>query len=309
MKLVSSVLVFSRQSLFCTAICAVAVMLISVSSQAQNLFVADSGSGNIYEYTPGGAQSTFASGLSNPLGLAFNSAGDLFEVDNNSGNIYEYTPGGMRSTFASGWNTASGLAFNSAGNLFATDYSSGNIYEFTPGGVQGTFASGLSSPYDLAFDSTGNLFVSDSDSGNIYKFTPGGARTTFASGLSNPIGLAFNSAGDLFVADQYSGNIYAFTPGGAQSTLASGLAPIGVAIQPVPEPSALALLAVGATALLVRCRFRLVAFRFRSFYFAADGLWKTLNFHRESVPREAHLGSALSSLRMTKSKDSGGHTC
>ena len=45
-------------------ICAGAVLLlIAASAQAQNLFVADYGSGNINEITPGGAQSTFASGL------------------------------------------------------------------------------------------------------------------------------------------------------------------------------------------------------------------------------------------------------
>ena len=37
-----------------------------------------------------------------PVGLAFNSAGDLFVADFGSGNIYEFTPGGAQSTFASG---------------------------------------------------------------------------------------------------------------------------------------------------------------------------------------------------------------
>ena len=35
-----------------------------------------------------------------PVGLAFNSAGNLFAAG--SGNIYEFTPGGVQSTFASG---------------------------------------------------------------------------------------------------------------------------------------------------------------------------------------------------------------
>ena len=56
-----------------------------------------------------------------PTGLAFNSAGDLFEADHGSGNIYEFTPGGTQSTFASGLNAPDGLAFNSAGNLFEAD--------------------------------------------------------------------------------------------------------------------------------------------------------------------------------------------
>jgi hypothetical protein len=77
--------------------------------------------------------------------------------------------------------------------------------------------------------------------------------------LDEPYGLAFNSAGDLFAAAWGSGNITEITPGGVQSTFASGLDyPTGLAFQgetlPVPEPSALGLLAGGATALLVCSR-------------------------------------------------------
>jgi hypothetical protein len=70
-------------------ICAGIVMLISFSAQAQNLFVSSS-SGNIYQFTPSGAQSPFASGLSLPN---------------------EFTPDGARSTFASGVSGPYGLAF------------------------------------------------------------------------------------------------------------------------------------------------------------------------------------------------------
>jgi hypothetical protein len=71
--------------------------------------------------------------------------------------------------------------------------------------------------------------------------------------LDDPGGLAFNSAGDLFATS--GGNIYEFTPGGAQSTFASGLnVPVDLAFQTVPEPSVLGLLAVGAAAVLGRCR-------------------------------------------------------
>jgi glucose/arabinose dehydrogenase len=212
---------------FCGVVCAGAVMLVASSAQAQNLFVSDKLSGNIYEFTPGGVQTTFASGLSEPRGLAFNSAGDLFVAGTDSGNIYEYSPGGVQTTFASGLSLPGELAFNSAGDLFVSDDGSGNIYEFTPGGVRSTFASGLDQPVVLAFDSAGNLFDSDwgtiptgtINGGSINEFTPGGAQSTFASPLDKPWGLAFQG-----------------------ETL------------PVPEPSALGLLAVGATALLVRRR-------------------------------------------------------
>ena len=155
-------------------VCAGAVILIISNARAQNLFVSDIGPCKVYEFTPGGTQSTFASGFSVPYGLAFDSASNLFVSDYNYGNgiICEYTPGGTRSTFASGFSRPTGLAFNSAGKLFAADWASGNIYEIKADGTRSTFASGLNWPTCLAFDSAGNLFEADESSGNIYKFTP-----------------------------------------------------------------------------------------------------------------------------------------
>ena len=43
--------------------------------------------------------------------LAYAAPGDLFESDQGSGHIYEFTPGGTRSTFASGLNEPTFLAF------------------------------------------------------------------------------------------------------------------------------------------------------------------------------------------------------
>ena len=100
--------------------------------------------------------------------------------------------------------------------------------------------------------------LGDYESGNIYKFTPDGTPSVFASGLNFPFALAFDSADDLFVSSGDNSNdtdtIIEITAGGVQSTFASGLTPVGLAIQPVPEPSTLGLLAFGVTALLVRSR-------------------------------------------------------
>jgi hypothetical protein len=225
-----------------------------------DLFVAnnidDAGSGGyVTEITPGGVQTTIPSGP-DPKGLAFNSAGDLFETDYHSGNIYEDTPNGVLSIFATVSPGTQAMAFNSAGDLFVNSgYGSGNetITEITPNGTQSTFATGLSYVGGLAFNSAGDLFEAD-QSGNIYEFTPGGTRSTFASGLSNLGELAFNSTGNLFVAIG-TGTIYEYTPGGVQSTFASGLtASVGLAFQSVPEPSAFALLGIGAAAMLMKFR-------------------------------------------------------
>src|SRR5271166_5901894 len=106
----SSTLPFSGHA-FLELSCAGAVLLIAAGAQAQNLFVSGNSINKIYEYTPGGVGSTFASGLNVPYGLAFNTAGNLFEADAYSGNIYEFNSGGVRSTFASGLYEPEGLAF------------------------------------------------------------------------------------------------------------------------------------------------------------------------------------------------------
>lgn len=205
-----------------------AVLLVAGNTSAQNLLVADYTGGAIYQFTPGGVQSTFASGLSDPQGLTFDSAGNLFVANtaNNllgAGSIGEFPLHGTPSTFASGINPHS-LAFNSAGNMLAADYNSGNIYEYTPGGVRSTFASGFTDPLAIAFDTSGNLFVGSgygNNNGIITKIAPNGTQSLFASGLSFPNGLTFDSAGNLYEADSTANRILKFTSGGVESTFAS----------------------------------------------------------------------------------------
>jgi hypothetical protein len=137
------------------------------------------------------------------------------------------------------------------------------IVEIAPSGVEGNFVGGFSPSTGVAFNSTGNLFVTidsgplpPNNIGNIVEITPGVAASIFATETNEgPAGLAFNSAGNLFVANHFNGTITEITPGGAQSTFASGLTdPTFLAFEPVPEPSTLGFLAVGATALLIRRR-------------------------------------------------------
>src|SRR6266480_618515 len=79
----------------------------------------------------------------------------LFEADYGSGTIFKFTPTATRTIFATGLSFPTALAFDSMGNLFAANASpnagSGTIFKFTPDGTKTTFATGLSSPIDLAF--------------------------------------------------------------------------------------------------------------------------------------------------------------
>jgi uncharacterized repeat protein (TIGR03803 family) len=199
------------------------------------LYEADSGSGRILEFTPAGVESTFASELDKPVGLAFDPSGNLYVSAAGSGKILKFTSGGVKSTFASGLNNPWGLAFDASGNLFVSASGSGKILKFASDGAESTFASGLSQPLGLAFDAFGNLFAGTSTGaaggGEILKFTPSGAQSTFAE-LFIPSSLAFGPNGSLYVADNGVWRILEFTPAGVQSTFASGSNSFGLAFDP-----------------------------------------------------------------------------
>ena len=96
-----------------------------------------------------------------------------------------------RSTFASGLREPVGLAFDATGNLFVANQSSlpptcdATIYKFAPDGTQSTFYTGLNSPVGLAFDGAGYLFAGIYYDGIIRKFDTNGNYTIFAHGLGN----------------------------------------------------------------------------------------------------------------------------
>jgi sugar lactone lactonase YvrE len=193
-----------------------------------------------------GHVTTFAStGLSQPQGLAFDSAGNLYVANAGNNTIEEFTPGGVGSVFASGaaLSTPVGLAFDSAGNLYVANAGNNTIEKFTPGGVGSVFASNgtsgaaLSAPQGLAFDSLGNLYVANPGGPHAFieKLDSGGNGSVFAIAgtnsvvLSAPIGLAFGSGGNLYVNDFNNSKIYKFDSGGVESVFADAAQPVGLA--------------------------------------------------------------------------------
>lgn len=281
---------------FNTVVCAGAILLMTASVQAQNLFVANQ-AGTIFEVSDG-TVSTFAAGIADPVSLAVNAQGDVFEA--NGYTITEFMPGGGQNTFSTGYNpenpgmpsgTLSGyLAINSSGDLFASspnDY----IFEFTPGGTEYVSAD----PYDpeaMAFDGAGNMFVQNFGGSPFgVPVSPYLAKNgnTFASGSYGP--LACDNMGDLFAGS--AGGIIEFTPTGQKTfysgqggafacdaegdlymTSANGIVefapdgtdegvvvpglddPVALAFQPAPEPSAVTLCVLGISACLLASRLK-----------------------------------------------------
>jgi DNA-binding beta-propeller fold protein YncE len=201
-------------------------------------------------------QSTFATGLDGPRGLAFDNVGNLFAAAQRFpdgiiiGRVLKFNLRNHVSTVGSAANLFfEGLATDIAGNAYvlATDLGSptqpGTIFEFTPSGERIVFGSvpgvpdNITANFGLAFDSAGNLYATASGAQTIYKFAPNGTRTVFAGPSAfttgaYPFGLAFDSSGNLFVSTDCfapedcvpgSDTILKFTPTGAESTCVTGL--------------------------------------------------------------------------------------
>jgi HYR domain/Putative Ig domain len=244
------------RSLLALVCVASAGLLIIVGAQTPpasgNLFASINGTngvGAILQYTPNGTQTTFASALSQPRGVAFDGAGNLYVTITTSHHVYilKITPDGTQSVFAGFLPNffLEDLVIDSAGNFFAAgaDLTSSNlattIFKVTPAGTQSTFGSVPGQCLGIAFDAAGNLYASDGVDGIIYEFTPDGTRTAFIGGTTftsvAPLGLVFDKFGNLFVATEGNpGNdsILEFAPNGTKTTFATGLAqlPRGLAI-------------------------------------------------------------------------------
>ena len=197
--------------------------------QAGNLFVADGGSGNVYEYSPDGmTRTTVASGLSFPVGVALNGF-DLLVSESTGDQVTRVAPGGAQSVFPVPVTAplgVSSLSVNQVMNVYVT--ASNGTFKVAPDGTITTVYSG-SDGRDLRVDAFGNAFVSVG-TGDVLKFPfGGGLPTTFASGLGDPHGMAFRppnaghiqGVGNLFIADPTGGFIFQVTVQGGKTTFAS----------------------------------------------------------------------------------------
>jgi sugar lactone lactonase YvrE len=189
-------------------------------ASADTIFVSNDDLGTISEFGPNAAliNPSFASGLSSPRGLAFDSSGNLYVANLTSGTVSKFGPNGalLNASFASGLSSPYGLAFDGSGNLYAANAGANTVSEFSStGALIRTLASGLNGPEGLAF-SSGNLYVANFYNGTVAQFSSNGTllNSSFASGLSNPTSLAFDHAGNLYVASATAGTVSEFSPTG-----------------------------------------------------------------------------------------------
>ena len=134
--------------------------LCSISAAQAQIFVVNSGSGRIGEYTTSGApiHTSLITGLNNPAGLVV-SGGDIFVANAvSAGTIGEYTTAGatVNASLITGLDDPYALAVSGGDIFVANTYPSGEICEYTTSGatVNAALITGLDYPWGVVVEST-----------------------------------------------------------------------------------------------------------------------------------------------------------
>jgi sugar lactone lactonase YvrE len=206
-----------------------------------DLFVADSGLGQVVEVPAGGgSQTPVGTGLSDPSDTAVDAAGDVFIADTGDNRVVEVPAGGGSQTrVGTGLSGPAGVAVDAAGDVFIADTRHNRVVEVPAGGgSQTTVGSGLSDPSGVAVDAAGDVFIADTGDNRVVEVPAGGgSQTTVGTGLSDPSGVAVDAAGDVFIADTGNARVVEVPAGGSsQTAVGTGLsAPAGVAVDPAGD--------------------------------------------------------------------------
>ncbi|MGA2736652.1 MAG: SBBP repeat-containing protein [Bryobacteraceae bacterium] len=218
-------------------------------------------------FGPGPVVALVSSGLTSPYGVAVDSSGNIYIADQGTGAIYEWnaTMQQVTTLIASGVLSGTGVAVDGSGNVYFFQADLG-LYEWIASTQQVTLlaGSGLSAPTGLAVDAYGDVYMGDSGgavnewsastqqvttlfsvgsavglavdaSGNVYTVGGGAVNEWSAStqqvtplvsaGLNNPSGVAVDGSGNVYIADSGNNAVEEWSASTQQTTT---LAPTGL---------------------------------------------------------------------------------
>lgn len=172
-----------------------------VLDRFNNVWVA-SLDGLVTEYPFGSttATQTVSAGLSEPIGMTFDTKGYLYVTDINpvfGSRIFKFAPGnpaGVVLPFQFSSTRVGGILFDKLHNTYIADPTNNVIYIFPRGSYSpsSTITDGLAHPVFLAFDGDENLYVQDYYANNVTVYAAGSHNltTTISTGLGSSYGVA-----------------------------------------------------------------------------------------------------------------------
>ena len=233
---------------------------------AGNLYLADTGNNRLRKVDAAGVITTLAgtgeadhggdggpatsASLSEPRGVAVDTAGNLYVADAYNNRVRKVAVSGTITTVAGDGNeigeseggladqakfqAPSSITVDGAGNVFFLDAqriwkldSFGQVTRVAGGGSRTSYGDGipataarLVSPVGVAVDTAGNLYVAAS-SGDIFKIDSAGTLTVLAN-VGSAIAIAADAAGNVYVAEENPVLVRKIGPDGTVTTLAGG---------------------------------------------------------------------------------------
>ena len=216
------------------------INVVSASSVAEdaagNLFIAQAISANspqnavVKETRTGGSytQSTVATGLAYPVGVAVDGAGNVFIADQDATEVKEevplpgggYTPG----TIFSGMGNVESVAVDGNGNVYIGSLASGLVKETLLRGISRGYSQSIIDnnvhPSGIAVDASGNIYFTQNDNQLFKKTLSAGSYTQsiIDSRLRRALEVALDGMGNVYVADTGNNQIVKETLSGTVYT-------------------------------------------------------------------------------------------
>ncbi len=145
--------------------------------------------------------SLMLSGLSSPVGMAFDKDGNLLVAEWSAGRVTRIAPDGGRTVLASGLSGPSGLAIDDEGHLFVASYSRSVIWEIHPDGRSEVALEGLATPAGIGFDRDGRMMIANRRTNQILVVNEDGGLEPLVENLSTPVGVVERSDGSLVISN------------------------------------------------------------------------------------------------------------
>jgi DNA-binding beta-propeller fold protein YncE len=182
------------------------------------VYVSNPGAGTVSEINSSGNESTFASGLNSPEGVAVDGADNLYVANYGDGTVSQINSAGNVSTYASSFNSPMAVACDPYGNVYVANVGNGTISKINSIGNVSVFASGITFNPDgarLATDNAGNIYagiyntIAPGDSQQtVTRFDSNGNQSIAAASGPFTEGFAVDGAGHLYVGHQNANYIF-----------------------------------------------------------------------------------------------------
>ena len=172
-----------------------------------------------------GAQTTLASSLTNPKGIAVDAKGNVYIAVPSANSVVElHADGSPQTMIGAGLLTPSAVTVDAAGDVLIAD-SGHNRILVVPSCACAQYdvpITTLSNPTGVAVDANNDVFIADSGNNRVVEVNlAGGTVTAINATVQNPEGIASDGANRVYIANYYNGQILQVTlqSGGGLSTV------------------------------------------------------------------------------------------